>query len=84
MAHGQGVVAKIIRRLADREVKPVALRRFEPRGGQGSFHSLKQTVVIARDGPTPHQIVVAARQQRCDRDRVFEAFAGLVETAKLR
>ena len=84
MLHGQGVVAKIVRRLADREVKPQALRRFQPRRGQGGFHPLKQTVVIARDGATPDQIVVASRQQRRDRDRAFEAFAGLVETAELR
>ncbi len=48
MLHGQGVVAKIVRRLADREVKPQALRRFQPRRGQGGFHPLQQTVVIAR------------------------------------
>ena len=44
MLHGQGVVAKIVRRLADREVKPQALRRFQPRRGQGGFHPLKKTV----------------------------------------
>ena len=84
MLHGQGVVAKIFRRLADREVKPQALRRFQPRRGQGSFHLLKQTVVIAGDRATPDQIVVASRQQRRDRDRAFEARAGLVEAAEFR
>ena len=84
MLHRQGVVAKIVRRLADREVKPQALRRFQPRRGEGGFHPLQQTVVSARDGATPDQIVVASRQQRRDRDRAREAFAGLVETAELR
>ncbi len=84
MLHGQGVVAKIVRRLADREVKPQALRRVQPRRGQGGFHPLKQTVVIARDTAAADQIVVASRQQRRDRDRALEAFAGLVETAELR
>ncbi|HEY6290894.1 MAG TPA: hypothetical protein VI455_04930 [Terriglobia bacterium] len=84
MLHGQGVAAKILRRLADREVKPQALRRFQPRRGQGGFHPLKQTVVVTRDGATPDQIIVASRQQRRDRDRTLEAFAGLVETAELR
>ena len=84
MLHGQGVVAKIVRRLADREVKPQALRRFQSRRGERGFHPLKQTVVIARDRAAPDQIVVASRQQRRDRDRALEAFAGLVETAELR
>ena len=84
MLHGQGVVAKIVRRLADRKVKPQALRRFQPRRGQGGFHLLKQTDVIARDRATPDQIIVASRQQRRDRDRALEAFAGILETAELR
>ena len=84
MLHGQGVVAKILRRLADREVKPQALPGFQSRRGQGGLHPLKQTVVIARDGATPDQIVAASRQQRRDRDRAFEARAGLVETAEVR
>ncbi len=41
MLHGQGVVAKIIRRLADREVKPQALRRFQSRRGERGFHPLQ-------------------------------------------
>ena len=84
MLHGQGVVAKILRRLADREVKPQALPRFQPRRGQGALHRLKQTAVNARDRAAPDQIVVASRQQRRDRDRSFEARTGLVETAELR
>ena len=84
MLHGQGVVAKILSRLADREVKPQALRRFQPRSGQSGLHPLKQTVVIARDRTTADQIVVAPRQQRCDGDRAFEACTGLVKAAELR
>jgi hypothetical protein len=84
MLHRQGVVPKILCRLADREVKPQALPRFQPRRGQGGFHPLKQTVVITRDGATPDQVVVASSQQRRERDRVLEASAGLVETAELR
>jgi len=83
MLHCQGIVAKIVRRLADREVKPHALRRFEARRLQSGSHPLKQTVVIARDTATPDQIIVASRQQRRDRDRPLEAFSGLVETAEL-
>src|SRR5258707_231598 len=77
---------RIVRRLADREVKPQALRRFQPLRGHGGFHSLKKAVVIviARDGTTPDQLVVASRQQRRDRDRALEAFAGLIKTAELR
>ena len=84
MLHRQGVVAKIVGRFADRQVKPQTLRRFQPRRGERGFHPLKQTVVIARYGTTPDQIVVASRQQRRDRDGALEAFAGLVETAELR
>ena len=88
MLHGQGVVAKIVRRLAHREVKPQALRRFEPRRGQRGFHSLNKTVVAARvfirNPAAADQIVVASCQQRRDRHRALETFAGLVETAELR
>ena len=85
MLHGQGVVAKILRRLADREVNPQALHRFQSRRGQGGLHRLKQTVVvvIARDRAAPDQFVVASRQHRRDRDRAFEACTSLVETAEL-
>ena len=82
--HGQGVVAKIIRRFAQREVEPHTLGRFQSRRGQRGFHPFQQTVVIARDPAAPYQIVIASRQQRRDRDRAFEALAGLVETAELR
>jgi NADH pyrophosphatase NudC (nudix superfamily) len=86
MLHGQSVVAKILRSLADREMKPQSLRRFEHRRSERSFHSLKQPIVIiiARNRTTPDQFVVASRQQRRDRDRAIEAFAGFVETAELR
>jgi hypothetical protein len=84
MLHGQGIVAQIVRRLADREVKPQALRCFQPRREQCGFHPSKQILVIARDPAAPDQIIVASRQQRRDRDRALKAFAGLVEMAKLR
>src|SRR5260370_1352883 len=58
------------------KTKPLALRRFQPRRGQGGFHPVQQTVVIARDAATPDPIVVASCQQRRDRDRAVEAFVG--------
>ena len=86
MLHRQGVVAKIFRRLANREVNPQALRRFQSRCRHGGSHRFKQTLIIvfARDRTAPNQFVVASRQHRRDRDRAFEACAGLVETAELR
>jgi hypothetical protein len=84
MLHGQGVVAKILGRLTNREVKPLPLHRFQPRRGKRGIHPLPQTVIIAGDGATPDQVVVASRQQWRDRNRALEAFAGLVETAELR
>ena len=86
MLHGQAVVAKILRRLTDREVNSQELRRFQSRRGQGGLHLLQQTagIVIARDGAASYQLVVASRQHRRDRDRAFEACTGLVETAEFR
>ena len=83
MLHSLGVVAKIVRRLADREVNPQPLRRFQPRRGQGGFHPFEQAVVIAGDGTAPDQIVVASSQHRRDLYRAFEACTGLVEAAEL-
>ena len=83
MPHSQSVIAKIVRRLADRKVKPMSLRRFQPRRGQSSLHLFKQTVIIARDAAAADQIVIASRQQRRKRNGALEAFASLVETAKL-
>jgi hypothetical protein len=83
MLHGQGIVAKIFGRFADREVEPQALRRFQAWRVESGLHSLKQAVVIACDGAAPDQIVVASSQQRSDCDRALKAFASLIETAKL-
>ena len=47
MLHRQPVVAKIIRRLADRKVKPQPLRHFKPCRVKGNFHPLEQTFTIA-------------------------------------
>jgi hypothetical protein len=80
----KAVVAKILRRLSNREVNTLALPRFQPWRRQGGLHLLKETVVIARDRAAADQIVVASRQQRRNRDRAFETCTGLVEAADLR
>lgn len=84
MLHGQSAVAKIVCRFADCQVKPLSLRRFQPRSGKRGFHPLKQSGIISGDGTTTNQIVVTSRKQRRDRDRALEAFASFIEAAKLR
>jgi hypothetical protein len=50
MLHGQGVVAKILRRLADSRGEAAGVAPLPAPEWPGRFHPLKQTVVIARDG----------------------------------
>ena len=60
MLHGQRVVAKVIRRLAEREVQPHALGRFQP--GVSSAASIRAAGHRHRcgHGAAADQIVVAS------------------------
>jgi hypothetical protein len=67
MLHGQGVVAKIVRRLADREVKPQALRRFQPRRGQAASIRCSRpssALVTGDTGPDRSSFPPAAARSR--------------------
>ena len=75
--HRQGVVAKIVRGLAQGEVNPQALLHFQPRRGEGGFHARNQIGIGRRDGATPDEIVVASRHAaaRCVIARVKQSWA---------
>jgi hypothetical protein len=77
------LIAKIVRGLAQGEMHPHAMRRFQSRGGEGRLHALNQIRIGRRDGTTPHEIVVAARHQRRVGNRTRETFARLLETTAL-
>jgi len=83
MLHGPSVVAEVIGRLSDGEMKAVELRCFQSGRAQHLHHRLQQTIVIARDAAAPGQIVVAAGQLRRHGDGTLKAFAGFVKTAGL-
>ena len=83
MAHRQSVIAEIISRLPQGEMHPHTMRHFQPRRVEGRFHSRNQIRIGRSEGPTPHEVVVASRHQRCERDRSREAFASFLETTGL-
>ena len=83
MPHRQGVVAEVVRSLAEREPNPQALRRLEARGGERGFHLRNQILLRGHDRAAPDKIVPASRHQRRERDSAREAIVGLVETAVL-